>query len=208
MSVELSAASRKLSYWPSRLAFTCVGSEPVTEADPDDAHAAVTVLPVTRALIKAPVSMIALQPGDGSGLWKPSQVMVEKTLAVQRDEVYPSFAYLHAGPVSPDEQWRTLRSRRPMANRRSGEAFKARMPVLELVGGYWTRMSWELCAGRRLGASCPGAVRTRQQVVRGRPCQSGRAGWGQLHVGVNAEGNRRLVASLRVPGRATGPCLQ
>ena len=59
----------------------------VIQADQFDEHTSVTVLPVTSTLVAAPLLRITVQPGSGSGLEKPSQVMVDKAVTVQRDKL-------------------------------------------------------------------------------------------------------------------------
>lgn len=63
----------------------------VIQADQFDEHATVTVLPVTSALVAAPLLRITVQPDAGNGLQKPSQVMVDKAMTVKRDKVGPTF---------------------------------------------------------------------------------------------------------------------
>ena len=57
------------------------------QADQFDEHTSVTVLPVTSTLVAAPLLRITVQPSAGNGLRKPSQVMVDKALTVQRDKL-------------------------------------------------------------------------------------------------------------------------
>ena len=47
----------------------------------------VTVLPVTGSLVDAPLLRITLQPNEGNGLQKTSQLMVDKTITVQREKL-------------------------------------------------------------------------------------------------------------------------
>jgi mRNA interferase MazF len=63
----------------------------VIQADQFDEHDTVTVLPVTSALVAAPLLRITVQPDAGNGLQKPSQVMVDKAMTVKRDKLGPSF---------------------------------------------------------------------------------------------------------------------
>lgn len=49
----------------------------------------VTVLPVTGSLVDAPLLRIMLQPNKGNGLQKASQLMVDKTITVQREKLGP-----------------------------------------------------------------------------------------------------------------------
>lgn len=63
----------------------------VIQADQFDEHATIAVLPVTSTLVAAPLLRITVQPDAGSGLQKPSQVMVDKAMTVKRDKVGPAF---------------------------------------------------------------------------------------------------------------------
>ena len=63
----------------------------VIQADQFDEHDTVTVLPVTSALVAAPLLRITVQPDAGNRLQKPSQVMVDKAMTVKRDKLGPSF---------------------------------------------------------------------------------------------------------------------
>ena len=65
-------------------------------ADPFNEHATVTVLPVTSTLAVAPLLRVSVEPGPGSGLQKPSQVMVDKAVTVKRDKVGPAFGRIEA----------------------------------------------------------------------------------------------------------------
>ena len=47
------------------------------------------MLPVTSTLIDAPLLRITVEPDDGNGLQKRSQVMVDKATTVKRDKVGP-----------------------------------------------------------------------------------------------------------------------
>jgi len=59
----------------------------VIQADQFSEHATVTVLPITSTLAAAPLLRISIQPSAENGLYKPSQVMVDKTITVKRDKV-------------------------------------------------------------------------------------------------------------------------
>lgn len=63
----------------------------VVQADPFEALATVTVLPVTSTLVDAPLLRIAVEPDARNGLSKPSQVMADKVVTVRRDKVGPAF---------------------------------------------------------------------------------------------------------------------
>ena len=62
---------------------------PVIQADQFDENASLAVLPVTSALLAAPLLRIAVQPSAANGLQQPSPVMVDKamTMTVKRDKV-------------------------------------------------------------------------------------------------------------------------
>ena len=68
----------------------------VIQADWFAAHVSVTVLPVTSALVEAPLLRITVQPSPDNGLQKPSQVMVDKAMTVQRDKLGPAFGRIDA----------------------------------------------------------------------------------------------------------------
>lgn len=68
----------------------------VIQADQFDEHDTVTVLPVTSALVAAPLLRITVQPDAGNGLQKPSQVMVDKAMTVKRNQLGPSFGRIDA----------------------------------------------------------------------------------------------------------------
>ena len=68
----------------------------VIQADWFAAHTSVTVLPVTSVLIDAPLLRVAIEPSADNGLQKPSQVMVDKAMTVQRDNLGPAFGRIDA----------------------------------------------------------------------------------------------------------------
>lgn len=71
----------------------------VIQADQFDAHATVTVLPLTGTLVAAPLLRITVQPGAENGLQKPSQVMVDKAMTVKRDQIGAAFGRLDANAM-------------------------------------------------------------------------------------------------------------
>lgn len=71
----------------------------VIQADQFNEHASITVLPVTSALIAAPLLRITVQPSEENGLQKPSQVMVDKALTVKRDKIGPAFGRIDANVI-------------------------------------------------------------------------------------------------------------
>lgn len=68
----------------------------VIQADPFADTATLTVLPVTSALVAAPLLRITVAPSATNGLQKPSQVMVDKAMTVKRDKVGPAFGRIDA----------------------------------------------------------------------------------------------------------------
>ena len=59
----------------------------VIQADQFGEHASLTVLPVTSALVDAPLLRVTVPPREETGLRKPSQVMVDKAVTVRRGKV-------------------------------------------------------------------------------------------------------------------------
>ena len=59
----------------------------VIQSDPFNEHATVTVLPVSSALVDAPLFRVTVQPTPVNGLQKPSQVMVDKAMTMKRDQL-------------------------------------------------------------------------------------------------------------------------
>ena len=52
-----------------------------------DAHASVSICPITSDCIDAPLFRIAVPPGTRTGLTAPSQVMVDKIVSVPRGAI-------------------------------------------------------------------------------------------------------------------------
>ncbi|MDM7457120.1 MAG: type II toxin-antitoxin system PemK/MazF family toxin [Tepidimonas sp.] len=63
----------------------------VVQANQFSELGSVTVLPITRTLVAAPLLRVTVQPSAENGLQKPSQVMVDKAMTVKRDKVGPAF---------------------------------------------------------------------------------------------------------------------
>ena len=59
----------------------------VIQASLFEDHPSVTVLPVTSAIVAAPLLRVTVQPSPENGLQKPSQVMVDKAVTVLREKV-------------------------------------------------------------------------------------------------------------------------
>lgn len=68
----------------------------VIQSDQYNEHATVTVLPVTSALVAAPLFRITVAPSADNGLQKRSQVMSDKAMTVKRDKVGATFGRIDA----------------------------------------------------------------------------------------------------------------
>ena len=66
------------------------------QADQFNEHATVTVLPLTSALVAAPLLRITIEPSTENGLQKPSQVMLDKAVTVKRDKIGAAFGRIDA----------------------------------------------------------------------------------------------------------------
>jgi len=63
----------------------------IIQADAFSAHTTVTILPVSSALVDAPLLRVMIYPDADNGLQKPSQVMIDKAMTVKRDKIGPTF---------------------------------------------------------------------------------------------------------------------
>lgn len=68
----------------------------VIQSDFFDEHPSVTILPITGELRDAPLFRVGLDPSAGTGLRKPSQVMVDKAVTVARDKLGAPFGRIDA----------------------------------------------------------------------------------------------------------------
>lgn len=68
----------------------------VIQANPFGEHTSITVLPVTSALLVAPLLRVTVLPTPENGLQKASQVMIDKTVTVRRDKVGLAFGRIDA----------------------------------------------------------------------------------------------------------------
>ena len=59
----------------------------IVQSDKFNAHATMTVLLVTTALIDAPLFRVNVTPDDKNGLKQTSQVMVDKIMTIKRDKL-------------------------------------------------------------------------------------------------------------------------
>lgn len=71
----------------------------VIQADQFNEHATVTVLPLTSALVAAPLLRITIEPSTENGLQKPSQVMLDKAVTVKRDKIGAAFGRIDANAM-------------------------------------------------------------------------------------------------------------
>jgi mRNA interferase MazF len=53
----------------------------------NDTHASLTVVPLSSAIVDAPLFRITLDPSGENGLRKVSQIMVDKIISVRRERV-------------------------------------------------------------------------------------------------------------------------
>ena len=66
----------------------------VVQADRFSETATVTILPVTSALVDAPLLRLTVEPSEINGLRKRSQIMIDKASTIQRDKIGPAFGQL------------------------------------------------------------------------------------------------------------------
>jgi mRNA interferase MazF len=71
----------------------------VIQANPYRQHSSVTVLLITSTLVAAPLLRVTLQPSPENGLQKPSQVMIDKAMTVQRNKVGKAFGRIDANAM-------------------------------------------------------------------------------------------------------------
>jgi mRNA interferase MazF len=50
-------------------------------------HASIVVCPITSHLVEAPLFRVSLAPSDGTRLEAPSQVTIDKMMAIKRDRI-------------------------------------------------------------------------------------------------------------------------
>ncbi len=58
-----------------------------------------TVLLVSRTLVKAPLLRVTVHPNAENGLQRPSQVMVEKPMTVKRETLGQAFGHIDSGAL-------------------------------------------------------------------------------------------------------------
>ena len=69
------------------------------QADQFSEHGTVTLLLLTSALVDAPLLRITIDPSPENGLQKPSQVMLDKAVAVRRDKIGAVFGRIDANAM-------------------------------------------------------------------------------------------------------------
>ena len=76
----------------------------VIQANQFSEHASATILPITSALVSAPLMRVTIQQTAENGLQKRSQVMVDKAMTVKRDKVGPAFGRIDADALAEVER--------------------------------------------------------------------------------------------------------
>jgi mRNA interferase MazF len=66
----------------------------IIQSDLFDEHPSVTVLPVTGELRDMPLFRVLVEPDEGNGLHKLSQVMIDKAQTVPREKIGETFGRL------------------------------------------------------------------------------------------------------------------
>lgn len=66
----------------------------VIQSDLFQAHGTVTVLLLSSLLIDAPLLRVSIEPDEGNGLKKSSQVMIDKAMTVRRERLGPVFGFV------------------------------------------------------------------------------------------------------------------
>lgn len=63
----------------------------IIQADHFTGLGSVVVLPLTSTIIDAPLLRLTLEPSAENGLWRPSQIMLDKLMTVKADKAGPAF---------------------------------------------------------------------------------------------------------------------
>jgi mRNA interferase MazF len=66
----------------------------IIQSDLFDEHPSMTILPVTCELRDTPLFRVSVEPDEGNGLHKRSQVMVDKAQTVPREKIGETFGRL------------------------------------------------------------------------------------------------------------------
>jgi mRNA interferase MazF len=59
-----------------------------------DRFAETAKVTITSALVDAPLLRLTVEPSEGNGLRKKSQIMIDKASTIQRDKIGPAFGQL------------------------------------------------------------------------------------------------------------------
>lgn len=71
----------------------------VIQSDQFNQHPSITVLPITSALVDAPLLRVHIHPNQQNGLDKPSQVMIDKTVTIAKSKAGEVFGSLDASTM-------------------------------------------------------------------------------------------------------------
>ena len=63
----------------------------VIQPDQFDGTGSITVLLVSSTMVDAPLIRLTVQPTEGNGLRKPSQIMIDKAMTIRRDKLAEPF---------------------------------------------------------------------------------------------------------------------
>jgi mRNA interferase MazF len=66
----------------------------IIQSDLFHEHPSVTILPVTSELRDAPLFRLTIEPDDGNGLQKTSQIMVDKAQTVPSEKIGEAFGHI------------------------------------------------------------------------------------------------------------------
>ncbi len=76
----------------------------IISADQFSAIGSLTVLPITSALIDAPLLRITVHPSAQNGLQKISQIMIDKALTLRKDKVGETFGQIESALLKEVER--------------------------------------------------------------------------------------------------------
>ena len=68
----------------------------VIQSDQFNQHPSMTVLPITSALVDAPLLRINIHPDQQNGLDTPSQIMIDKTVTITKNKAGEVFGRVDA----------------------------------------------------------------------------------------------------------------
>ncbi|WP_412059044.1 type II toxin-antitoxin system PemK/MazF family toxin [Bartonella sp. DGB2] len=76
----------------------------VIQADQFMSHSSVTVLPLTSTIVDAPLLRFTIRPSKENSLKKASQVMIDKTMTIQRNKLGAPFGHVDPKAIIEIEQ--------------------------------------------------------------------------------------------------------